>query len=256
MLKKTRFFQGTVLLLSLILVSCGGGGSSSSSPAISGTQNTGIAGSMSRFAIIGDYLYAIAGPDIQLFDITVPEDPVLWNRVTIDVDIETLFPYQKYLFIGSETGMHIYDNTDPLFPAYVTKFEHAQSCDPVVVQGNYAYVTLRSNTLCSGANNQLDIIDISDIMNPVLVRSYPMQGPKGLAIDREKLFVCDGDSGLKVFDVTDPASILTLHFIPDSVCYDVIASNGLLVVSGISALLQYDYTSVPLTELSTIPAGQ
>ena len=37
------------------------------------------------------------------------------------------------------------------------------SCDPVVVQGDYAFVTLRGGTECQGFSNQLDIIDISTL---------------------------------------------------------------------------------------------
>ena len=90
------------LLSSLMLTNCGGsGGGSAGSSAAFETGDTGVAGSMSRFAIVGNYLYAIAGPDIQLFDITDPSDPILWSNVRIDFDIETLFPYGDYLFIGS-----------------------------------------------------------------------------------------------------------------------------------------------------------
>ena len=41
----------------------------------------------------------------------------------------------------------------------------------------------------------LFIVDISDISNPVLAVSYPMDSPYGLGIKDEKLFVCDGESG-------------------------------------------------------------
>ncbi len=241
------------------VTNCAGGGASgggSGSEASSQSTDTGIAGSMARFAIVGDYLYAIDGPDLQLFDISDPSDPVRWSRVSIGFGIETLFPYNDYLFIGSETGLFIYDNTDPMFPEYVSEFEHARACDPVVVQGDYAYVTLRSNSNCFGQSNQLDIIDISDIVNPELVSSYPMQGPLGLAIDNETLFLCDDDAGLKVFDVSVPDDITSLDFIPEAACYDLIADSGLLVVSGDTALLQYDYNQVPLTKLSTISIAE
>lgn len=244
-----------ILFISLSITNCGasgGGGSDSSSQ----SQDIGIAGSMARFAIVGDYLYAIGGSDLQLFDISDPSSPALWSKVSIGFGIETLFPYNDYLFIGSETGLFIYDNTNPMFPEYVSEFEHARSCDPVVVQGDYAYVTLRSNSSCLGLSNQLDIVDISDIVNPELVSSYPMQEPKGLAIDNEKLFLCDGDSGLKVFDVSLPTDIVLLDFIPAAACYDLIADSELLVVSGDTALFQYDYNQVPIMQLSTISIAE
>ena len=253
----TRLLYGVtyiikVCLLFVLVTGCGHSSNSGSAPEPSG-ETTGKGGSMARFSIVNDYLYAIAGPDIQLFDISTPTNPTLWNRVTVNFDIETLFSYENQMFVGGETGLYIYDVSDPRFPKYVAKFNHARNCDPVVVQGKYAYVTLRSNnTRCFGSNNQLDIIDISVIEDPFLVKSYPMQEPNGLGVDTEKLFLCDGDAGLKVFDISDPNNITLLDYLSGISCYDVIPNNNLLIISGDDALLQFDYSEVPLRGLSSI----
>ena len=41
--------------------------------------------------------------------------------------------------------MFIYDNTNPQAPYFLSRFQHAEACDPVFVEGDYAYVTLRES---------------------------------------------------------------------------------------------------------------
>ena len=145
---------------------------------------------------------------MSIFDILEQADPELSNTLDIEWGIETIFPYEDKLFIGARNGMHIFDNSNPSNPVQVSSFLHVRSCDPVVVQDDTAYVTLRGGfEECNGFTNQLDVIDISDISDPQLIASYPMDFPNGLGIDGSSLFICEGQFGLKVFDATDPLTI-------------------------------------------------
>ena len=211
------------------------------------TAATGTGGSMARFTIIDPYLYALHDSYIQLVRIDDPVNPSLWSTVDVGWGIETIFPYGNYLFIGSTTGMFIYDNTNPENPTQLSAFAHVTSCDPVVAQGDYAYVTLRAGSFCGGGVNRLDILDITDLTNPLMVESYAMQGPFGLGIDGATLFVCDGVAGLKVYDVTDPMNIDLIAFETNNETYDVILIPPLAIVVGPDGLDQYDYTDVATT---------
>ncbi len=212
-----------------------------------GSDATGTGGSMARFTIVDDFLYALHDSYIQLVRIDDPVHPSLWSRVDVGWGIETIFPYGDNLFIGSTTGMFIYDNTDPENPTQLSSFAHVTSCDPVVAQGDYAYVTLRSGSFCGGGVDRLDILDITDLTDPVMVETYSMQGPYGLAIDGSTLFVADGVAGLKVYDVTDPMDIDLLAFETNHETYDIILIPPLAMVVGPDGLDQYDYSDVATT---------
>jgi hypothetical protein len=153
---------------------------------------------------------------------------------------------EKTLFIGSQTGMLLYDVANPFALNRLSVFQHVRSCDPVVVEGNYAYVTLRSGSMCGGNANQLDIVDVENKTAPVLKKTYPMTNPKGLGIDDGILFVCDGPDGLKVYDAADVNAIdqhMISHF-KNIKTYDVIPNNGLLFMVGDSGFYQYDYKNL------------
>ncbi|GAA4421413.1 hypothetical protein GCM10023187_57270 [Nibrella viscosa] len=221
-----------------------------------GQATNGTAGSMSRFALYDNYLYTVSQSDMQLFDIKNPAEPKIGRKINMGWGIETIFPYKDKLFIGSNTGMFIYDNSNPEKPERLSVFQHARVCDPVVVHENTAYVTLRSGNTCVGFTNQLDVVDVSNLTSPRLIKSYPMKNPHGLGVDFPNLFICEGAYGLKSFNVSDPLNIdkNLLQYIKDLDAYDVIPLNKSLLLIGKDGFYQFDYSNPRnLRLLSKIP---
>lgn len=207
---------------------------------------TGIGGSMARFTINGDYLYALDGANMDVVDLQVQAKPVAKNEIPLTWDAETLFPYKDKLFVGSQTGMWILDLIQPTQPAVLSQYTHVRSCDPVVVEGDYAFVTLRSGSACQGFTNQLEVIDIKDLKNPVVKQVYAMTNPHGLGIDNGLLFICDGADGLKAFDAKDVSKIsenLLAHY-KDIKAIDVIPYEKVAMVIAESGIYQYDYSDI------------
>ncbi|MEO6131042.1 MAG: hypothetical protein ABIQ02_04290, partial [Saprospiraceae bacterium] len=207
------------------------------------SSNVVAGGSMARFTTTDEYLYAIDGAQIKIFDVR-QSLPVLKNKIDVQWGIETLFPMAGNLFIGSNSGLLIYDISNPEAPAYRSTFSHATACDPVAVSGHTAYVTLRDGTPCEGFVNQLDVIDVTNLDNPSLIKSYQMQNPHGLSIVDNTLYLCEGIAGLKTFDITDNNHI-DQHLL-DNVSgffgWDVIVlpPGDLAMIIGSDGLYQFD----------------
>ncbi|MGN6292890.1 MAG: LVIVD repeat-containing protein [Chitinophagaceae bacterium] len=228
----------------------------SSTPlASSAVPTVGVAGSMSRFSVVNNYLYTVNTSMLQSFNINNPASPVKVKDVLLRRGgIETIYPFADKLFIGSTSGMLIYDISDPASPVYVSMFSHAMTCDPVITDGDYAYVTLRAGTVCgTTVNSQLNILDIKQIESPKLIGRYDMSSPYGLGKDGNLLWICDGGAGLKMFDASDPGAIKLTKTVAGIEPYDVIPYNGKLIVSAKEGIIQYDYShSGQLTELSRL----
>jgi len=201
----------------------------------------GQGGSLARFRIVGDYLYAVEWSSINVFDISDLDAPEVLDEVYTDWGIETIFSQGDLLFLGGNRGMFIYDISEPETPKFVSDFQHGRACDPVVVDGNYAYVTLRGGNACGTIESGLYVVDISNIENPELEVIYPMDGPYGLGIKDNMLFICDGASGLRVFDKSDAPNITALSHIDVMVTYDVIPMQEQLLMIGDGVLYQYEY---------------
>lgn len=232
------------------------GGARNMSPSAVNYGVTGVSGSMARFSIYKDALYTLDLSDLNVYDISTVSAPTFSKTVSTNLQVETLFNLEDNLFIGTTTGMLIYNLSDPFSPTYTSGFAHVASCDPVVVEGNTAYVTLRSGNTCGGASNQLDVLDVEDLSSPELLRSYEMTNPHGLGIDNGTLFICDGDAGLRVYDAKDPMNITAnplAHF-EDIHAYDVIPLGNVLLMIGEDGFMQYDYSDVTdIQLLSVIP---
>lgn len=248
-----KLFKCVVLSVAVFLVACTDSGSSDGG-GNGGNGGVGTAGSTSRMTIVGDYLYAISGSTVQLLDITAPESPSPWVQVPIDWDIQTLFPYENYLLVGAADGVHVLENSDQSSPYEVGRFEHARAIDPVVAQNGIAYVTIRRDTSrpVDGIEDQMNVIDLANPAQPALLETIAMRAPEGLAVDGEELYVCDGQDGLKVFDLLDPQKPVVSHIIHNVDCRDLIAQDDSLLVIDDRGLSQYDTSSAFPTLLSTI----
>ena len=99
---------------------------------------------MARFTIVNNHLYAVSNSALNVVSIVNGADPVFTNKVQMTWGIETLYPFNNRLFIGSTTGMFIFDIANPTNPVQLGTFSHARKCDPVIADNTNAFVTLRT----------------------------------------------------------------------------------------------------------------
>jgi hypothetical protein len=216
------------------------------------SNSTGEGGSLARFTIFDDYLYTVDNQDLNVFSIIDNEQPVQVNEIQIGFNIETLFSFKEYLFIGSQNGMFIYSVENPETPEYLSEAQHFTACDPVVANATHAYVTLHSDIGCGNTLNQLQIYNVQDIENPILLSTRNLTRPIGLGLYNNYLIVCDDE--VKIFDISDPENAQLVHNINRD-AFDVIIQENILILVGDSGVYQYrlDETNIQNTmELSTI----
>jgi hypothetical protein len=218
---------------------------SGASSGVSGS-GVGVGGSMARFGIKDKVLYIVDNNNMKIFDITTKTSPVKVSDFYPGWGIETMFLSGNHMFLGTTTGMLIYDISIPLSPANRISFTHARSCDPVIVDDTLAYITLRTGTNCGGSQNVLDVVNVKNLSAPKLVMTYPLSNPHGLGKDGNLLFICDGASGLKIYDASDPKKISDhlVYTYANINAYDVIPIGDVLVLIGDDGLYQYDYSNV------------
>jgi hypothetical protein len=239
----------SLIALVALAVSCSKSGSNESAYD-GGTGSTGKGGSMARFTITNNHLYTVSDNELSVFDIREANNPTSKNKINIGGGVETIFPLNNNLFIGTQNGMKIMDVSNPIDPNQLSDYRHITSCDPVVANDKYAYVTLRTDNACMRGTNELQVIDISDLRKPVMVKNYNMNKPQGLALDGNDLFVCDGV--LKWYDASVPDSLVIKSTFPVEGT-DLIVHDGILMVIGAGGLSQYTYDTGELKLLSRIP---
>ena len=204
-------------------------------------STTGTGGSLARFQIVDNYLYTVGNYEMAIFNIQNLAEPVLSNTQYAGWNIETMFQAEGYLYLGSTNGMYIYNLVNPSSPEFVSDFKHWEGCDPVVVDGDYAYLTLRGGNLCGQLESVLEVIDISDKTNPTLAARYNLENPYGLGIKNDMLYVCDGTAGLKLFERETPEDLRLVNSLKDIQAKDVIPLEKSLIMIGEKTLYQYEY---------------
>jgi hypothetical protein len=123
--------------------------------------------------------------------------------------------------------MYVYTLNPEYELQYVSDYWHVTSCDPVVFDGTYAYVTLNSaHEMCGRYINQLDIINMENIREPY-----------------------------QIYDKSNPYNIQIKNTFTIPNIYDVIPYRGNLIVTSQSGIVQYSYdtTTLNISYKSIIP---
>ena len=245
-MKKIRLYF-LLSVIPFVLAAC-----SMSEKSDTGGDVSGKGGSMARFTISGNYLYTVDQTTLHTISLADAEHPQKVADKSIGIYTETIFPYNNSLLLGTETGMVVYDVSNPASPQMTTVFQHIRSCDPVVAQNGYAYITLNtSNQRCFNGMNELQIVDISNLNSPQIVKSMVLTTPLGLDVNNDTLFVCD--QGLRVFNVSNKLSPVEISYFPDILARDVIYQQGRLIVIGTDGLHQYQQSAGVWQKISSIP---
>lgn len=223
----------------------------------------GVSGSITRFAVNGNYMYVLNQNEVQTYDITDRTNPVLKHRLATDWGLETITFYDNSLFLGSTTALYILDITNPAVPVIQAKSDRLSTvgftgCDPVAVNGDYAYSTIKViENICGviSAESALIVYDVSNKSNPKVLGTYPMNIPNGLGYKDNYLFVCDeGSDLLVVYDITNPAALeLAPVTVPMTDPYDLIVDGQRMIVSTKTDFQIFDVSQLPqIRKIGTI----
>ena len=245
MLKNIKLICYVVLIASSFLY-C----SKDSSGNFAGGAPSGQGGSLARFAIVNNYMYAVDKENLGVFSISNPANPQLLRTIKVGFEIETIFPFKDKLFIGSTSVVHIFSIADPAKPEKLSQAISPtvlRRCDPVVAKDNVAYATLRSNGPCGGGGSALVVYNITNVSNPRLEKTISLSGPYGLGVKNNYLYVCEGSGGIKVFNITnpyDPVAASTL-IAANTIFYDVIPYGNILIAQVNDGFILYDIGTNP-----------
>lgn len=245
-MKKLSIYITTLCLL--VLAAC------SKDAASDSISTTGQGGSLARFTIAEDHLYVVDDKKLYAYSLANAQKPLLKSTQSVGIDVETIYTYKDKLFIGSQDAMYVYSISDAARPSKLGVASHVRSCDPVIANDSIAYVTVRGGSTCGGSLNALIVYNVKDVLNPVQLNMVNMANPYGLGMNDARLFVCDGSSGLKVYDISaDPIQPKFLKTYTGEAFYDVIVYDDLLLcmIDGGTILYSIDANN-ELTFLSKV----
>lgn len=181
--------------------------------------------SVEDIVVRGALTYVAAGPQgLKIFDVSDPARPV-WIRDVVggaSIWAVTLDGSRAYLAAG-RSGLIILDLGDPAAPTEIARYNGAgpgwedrlESATDVAVVGNMAYVT----------NNDEYGLWAIDITNPRAPRRTAMSSQQdGVAVAAagHTVYQIDNDSGLTIYDASDPETLKVVGWVNDDRIVDIV----------------------------------
>ena len=203
--------------------------------------NFGYTAAAIGVAVSGNYAYVANWyDDLYIIDVTDKTNPTLANTYTIDDGADSITISGDLAFIAAEwAGVDIIDISDPINPVFIGNYNTDDLAEDVAIQNNYAYIADRDDgviivdisdlanpSFVSSCDTPYDansivvsgayayvadaddtlIIDISNPTAPAIVGQYDTGDAWGIALDGNYVYVGDGDNGVVVLNVNDPAN--------------------------------------------------
>ncbi len=170
--------------------------------------------------VVGDYAYVTAR-GTRVIDVSDPSSPV--EVATWDFEPAGIDPAGQYVYVrwerctsssyywGCTYGWRIFDISDPTTPVKIVDDSLSWRMQHIDLVGNYAYRIVE---------NSLQIVNVTDVANPVVVGSYDISGgdPHALRVAGQYAYLLIGGEKLQVVDVSDPTAPMAVaaHDLPAS----------------------------------------
>lgn len=196
---------------------------------------------------------------VMIMDISDPTNPSLVGQYMSPVMTNDLEIKDHYAFVSCWwDGLRIIDFQDAINPVLVAHsmgwasggvpgvtYCYAQALD---VDGNYLYI-LDYGPFSEENTKGLYILDISDILNPVLIKHFTDFTSLGydLHVVGNSVYIADNSGGLEIIDVTDKSNPITRGYcdLPDGANSLVVTENMAFVADYINGGLQVVNVSDP-----------
>lgn len=178
------------------------------------------------FHIYDEYMCITAGYSLYIIDISIPSTPLIVGQTDLSGGyFSDVFSTDRYAYCcGPYEGLWIIDISDPSNPYFAAHCDDRVNWEErIYITDNYAYVA------SGGSPAKLQIIDISDPINSYEVAVYEQlesYGCNDINISGGYAYVADGNSGLKVIDISNPTNPVPIE------TFNTIGSASGVYISG------------------------
>ena len=177
--------------------------SDKNNPVLAGTYST--IGYTSAIEVYGNKAYVVSGTSMSILDISNPVQTIFLGSYSItgesasiqNVKIAGNYAYLN-VFIGWTTSIHLVDISNPATPLYKSNFVPTNYSTLLTVTNNFMYLK---------GNNTIDIVDVSDKLNPYLVSSSNVNAlsifSAKVVVEGNYMYLLENNNNGVIFEVID-----------------------------------------------------
>jgi hypothetical protein len=187
----------------------------------------------------GSYIYCLGSQSFQVFSINDSGAPALVGSCFLP-NPNPMVIRGNYAYIS---GLRIVDVSNPSDPRLLTNFLTPGNSRGICLAGQYIY---ESNLNPNGA---LQIINISDPLNPNIISSYS-GNYNDVCVSGDYAYLADQDNGLKIINISNPLSPILIS-IMDSLMLpiNIVLKDTLVFASLYKSGQPYSIVSVDVSNL-------
>jgi len=183
--------------------------------------------------VVNNWLYAAAyNGGVGVIEITDPANPVAMPNVGLSAWVRYIATDNSHLYLAADNTLTVMGLTNPAAPDSQAVLTTSGIAYCVTALGTWAYV---------GGPAGIDIIDISQPTTPALVSNISLGGGAAYQINvrGDSLFVANGNNGLSVVNIVDPAlPVVVANHPSGDYYYHTVLRNGDIWASHGAAGLQ------------------
>ena len=221
-------------------------------------SDDGVKGTMNRIAVEFGHVYVISTDKLYTFSNSFGLQKT--SEININSDTETIYATNNRIYLGSTTALTLYSASNPSNPWEVSELQHTESCDPVLPNGNVVYYTLRAleDEGCNSlGENTLNVVDVTNQNEMVVINSFQLDSPYGMALIGNNLLVGEGANGLTIFNANNQQNLTQLENYPNIEAFDVRshpADMNIILVTNSNGIKQYqiNWTTLQINPLGDI----
>ena len=194
---------------------------------------------MSRFAVVGNYLYCVNNTEIAVHEISSRSLRFVKN-ISVGFGIEMISGNEGSLLIGGKDRKMVYDVRNALDPQYVSSLSDANATDPIATEAGRAFI---SSTKGSNGNT-IAVANLHDASDVKSLGSLSLDQTFGISVENSVAFVASGSQGVKVIDAQSADAMQQVGQIVGVNVFDVVKRGTALFAVGQMGVYIFDCTDV------------
>ena len=216
------------------------------------SQTDVFSGVVTNLTVENQHVYLSAGSNFAIVDVQDVANPVVTavspmpgSPRGIVISGTTAFVAEAWHWYGGQHhggGLYAFDVTNPANPSLLDHFETSASASDVALSGSYAYVTIDYADTSPGPGTF--VIDVSDPGNLSQANLFMTPWADGVTVAGQVLYIAAQDSGVGIFDITQPTTpaFLTVKTGPFSARDVAVVGNRAHVAGSTGGLRLLDVT--------------
>ncbi len=202
---------------------------------------------------------------LKILDYKDPSSPKLTGYYYDDERVIDVAVAGSLVYLLCDRDLQIVDVTNPSSPNLLGKVSFNDTITTTIL-GNFDFLCLNGTTAYAARKSQkIYAINVGDPNNPEIKSTFTLKDiPVGLSVSKDYLYVADYDTGIQIFNISDPDSLNEKGFLTITPIRGLIIKKNNLFVEGWvgtepgAALIKYDIEnplSPILKYMLNVPGG-